>query len=135
MMSNFHASVVARGRAAFDLAFRLFFFDIGDERTGKPSRKAVGYVITPALDEAPDLLTLYWVAGTHDGPECVPLPYGMDVDDALEFAWRWFQKADPGEGPDNDGTVTKGAWSLKSPDSGWHHAFVEIRPEWAIYGK
>ncbi len=72
----------------------------------------------------------------YESSEMIPLPYGMEADQAFQFAKGWLEKsAKWGKEPDHDGDNGKG-WRVFNQQSGFTHSvLVAVAPEWAQYGK
>jgi hypothetical protein len=65
------------------------------------------------------------------------LPYPMKFDAAKDFIWNWMKNCPNeylGEQDDIDGTVKRGAWSIRNTHS-WYGPLVIVKPEWAEYHK
>lgn len=81
-------------------------------------------------------LILYWTDA--DLNDITALPYKMDYDAAVNFAWNWLKTAEYKEQPDHDGDNKEGfqiynkCWGHVS--SRWQ-VLVAIRPVWAIYAR
>lgn len=79
-------------------------------------------------------LILLW----HEERGSLPLPYELDVNEAVKFVEGWLNKVPRGSRPDMDGDSGNG-WNvftdLWGHVAGHHYAFVGIQPAWALYGK
>ncbi len=119
-MENRQITVKAAGKTSFDLAIRLAF---------EYHSKAVGY----SVEE--NTLFFYW--WNYD--KATQLPFEMEAEDAIKFAWAWFESTPVGtEEPDHDGSNGKG-FIIYNDNSGhllnvWQ-AIIGIKPIWAMYHK
>lgn len=118
-MDNRNFDMSLEGKKDFDLAMSIAF--------GR--HEAIGYSIKDGK------LILYWTK--H--PDMVELPYSMKVEDAIPFCWGWLEKNPPKRpAPDHDGDNEQGFriscdyWGHAAKT---YHAFLEIEPIWAMYGK
>lgn len=123
-MDNFRLSVGSEGEGHFKAALRLAF-------DHSPGQKATHYRVTKEYG-----LIFYWTDPKKE--DVKELPYVMDYDAAVSFAWNWLKTADYGHEPDHDGDNGEGFlifnedWGHVDHD---HYAFVAIKPMWAMYGK
>lgn len=103
-------------------------FETGMKLIGK-HKKAVGYRITN------NKLTLYWA----DIPTITHLPYAMNAETYIVFAWNWLQSVSPLEhAPDHDGDNAKGfciSIGTEEFHANMYAELVTIEVIWAIYGK
>lgn len=119
-MDNFHVIVQSEGKSDFDIAMQLFF---------RRNRTAVAYEVN---DEKG--LIFYWAK--HK--DATNLPYEMELEATINFAWGWLDKVKYPSQPDHDGD-NKSGFCVYNED--WGHvankwqAFVAIKPIWAMYGK
>lgn len=120
-----------------------FHFDITGARLydclniafgGAPGSKATHWIIHNRENSVPRMI-LCWNEdeGTH------PLPAPMSVEDCEPFVMAWLRMVDYGEGPDIDGSVSKG-WRVYNElwgkiDGFNTYSFVAIEPAWLMHGK
>lgn len=120
-MDNFSFFIQSDSREDFELAMKLVF-----------SRHK--YV---AAYEVHDIHGLILYSAKDNGKQTA-LPYLMDLEDVLHFAWGWVQKADCGPEPDLDGAF-KHAFRVcfDGVDAAFvgSHYVAAIRPVWALYHK
>lgn len=120
-MDNFTIEVWSEGKKDFSMAMGIAL----------KHSKCVGYRIDKEKG-----LVLMWTK--RDIPEYVALPYEMNLEQIIEFAWGWLQATPPeGNQPDHDGSNGRG---FKMITNGWGQVdswqeFIAIKPIWAMYGK
>jgi hypothetical protein len=135
--------VVMEGREAFELAMRLAFLPHKYPKRSaathykiekKPAFGGTNNLPTMLFETQHPRLIFYWI----EDKTALELPFPMDVDDAINFAWGWLQKQDYGEEPDHDGSDGKGfavyneAWGHVGNS---HAAICAVSPQWSWYGK
>lgn len=152
-MDNFHIDVLSQSREALRAALRLVFEANGDDRClvshwvegkGVPQeeysdgafpRGVLGY------EENTPCLVLLWHHEEHGkyGPTH-PMPTPLDLDGAVEMAWRWLQKQEVPGGEVHSGDV----WvhlAFRLFNSKWGHVgpyrygLCAIQPAQALIGK
>lgn len=129
-MDNLHIDVTSEGFETFKKAMSLF-----------NQKRCVGFKVSKAKasglgHRGKERLILFWY---HSDRQDTQLPYEMEFDAYVNFAWGWLQQADFGEEPDHDGSNGKG-FRVYNEDWGFiqegsHGSFVAIEPAWAMYGK
>ena len=146
-MDNRSIDITSEGDAHLGLALQLAWPGAAG---GKATHyKAVGlvekvdYYGTPTshhattsheLDSGTPTLILFW----HDAPGLLPLPYALEIGEAIPFVCGWLKKAQRGPEPDHDGDngegwrVFTGVWG---GIAGYHYSIVAVQPAWAMYGK
>lgn len=119
-MDNKRFDITSEGKGDFDFAMRIAM---------SAWNKTIGYRVHE------NHLVLYWT----ERKEISILPYAMDADETIAFAWGWLQRAKPStQEPDHDGDNERGfrvfseAWGEVFNQ---YEAFVAITPIWAMYGK
>lgn len=129
-MDNFHIDIVCKGKDVLAKAL-----DIAFAGKGYSTARVTHYAITPEKG----LILMDCRYGKPSNPAAVALPFTLDPQGAADFAHRWLQEtADYGREPDHDGDNSKGwrvyteGWGMIGSD---YHAFVAIKPEWAMHGK
>jgi len=129
---NFEVSVSAESRESFSTAMRMIF-------SAAPGKKVAAYrVAAMPIEGRPPLpvLILYW---HFDAPVSVLLPYGMQLEEAVAFAWGWLQSAPYPKDNGPDGGSAKGfkvetVCSKAAPFDSFY-AFAAIYPKWMYYPK
>lgn len=146
-MDNRSIDITSEGEAHLGLALQLAWPGAAG---GKATHyKAVGLVEKVAyygaptshhattsheLDSGTPTLILFW----HEERGSLPLPYALEIDEAIPFVCGWLKKAQRGPEPDHDGDngdgwrVFTGAWGSVA---GHHYSIVAVQPAWAMYGK
>lgn len=90
-----------------------------------------------SYEESPDgkpTLILLW----NEEKGSLPLPYPLNLDQAVEFVAGWLQGAEFGDEPDHDGSNGKGFHLFNDY---WGHVadhrygIIGVQPAWAMYGK
>lgn len=125
-MDNFNFDITWEGKERFIEILRLVLRSQG---SGKISH----YFVTESHG-----LILCWTGGQG----LTPLPYVMDTDTVINFAWGWLNSEEArrmlGSEPDHDGDNGYG-WRLFNESwgrvAGRWEAVIAIQPVWAIYGK
>jgi hypothetical protein len=121
-MDNFTIEVWSDSKTDFALAMQIAF---------RNSKKCVGY----RIDKEKGLVLM---SSKRDIPAYVALPYEMNLEQTIEFAWGWIKANRPeGSAPDHDGDNNHG---FKMLTNGWgqvdsYQEFIAIKPIWAMYGK
>ena len=146
-MDNRKLDVTSEGEQALGMAVRLAW-------AGKPGGKATHYKIVKLkekvkyfgnptdwhdselvnAEDGTSTLILLW----HEEADALPLPYPLEVDEAVTFISGWLKKVERVEEPDHDGSNGLG-WRVFTENwghvAGHHYAIVGVQPEWAMYGK
>jgi hypothetical protein len=146
-MDNRTIDVTSVGEAELGMALRLAW-------PGAPGSKATHYkavgltekvayygeptfrhaVSNHETDDGTPTLILFW----HEERGSLPLPYALEIDEAIPFVSGWLKKAQRGPEPDHDGDNGEGwrvfteAWGHVA---GHQYAIVAVQPAWAMYGK
>lgn len=131
-MDNKKISIQHVTRAAFDLAFNLFFVSTYSE-TDRDYQKATHYI-----DHADKGLILLWSEDTYN--KSIPLLTPLGWKEASNLAWTWLKNQSRDKYPpypDMDGSVNEG-YKVYNEDWGHvvsHYAILAVKPSWALYGK
>lgn len=146
-MDNRQFDITSEGEKALAMAIRIAW-------DNAPGGKAVHYKVVKVKSD-----TRYWGEPTShhstnskedkegiptlilfwsDDKDTIPLPYPLEVEEAIPFINGWLKKAEFGQEPDHDGDNGKG-WRVFSDDWGYvagnRCAILGIQPTWAMYGK
>ena len=124
-MDNFQIDVTGVGRENFDLAMKLAF-------QGGKSKTATHY--------AKDQDNSRFVLLRSNHPNALILPTPLNLQAASDLVYHWLMnEAAFGRQPGHDGDNKQGwrvfneSWGHVKPYD-WH-AFLAIKPSWAMYGK
>ena len=130
MSDNYQFHLAAEGLDKFEIIMRLAF---SPHATSTP-HIATHYEV--CYDYGLVLYDLRFVSDPNK--DLLALPYPMDVEAAIPFAWNWLKTAKYPPQPDHDGSNHKGfevfneAWGRVGDR---RNSFVAIKPEWQMYGK
>lgn len=146
-MDNRTIDIVSEGNKALEMALNIVWANC-------PGGKATHYKIVKLKEEVEyygsptdrhyttlkedkegeDTLILLW----NEEKGALPLPYFLELEEAINFIKGWLKKAEYQEQPDHDGSNGKG-WRVFNEQwghvAGHHYAIVGIQPQWAMYGK
>lgn len=146
-MDNRQIDITSEGSKALTLVLTLLWDNC-------PGRKATHYKVakyeykadyygnptdrhyekTVESEEGKQTLILLW----HAENGALPLPYPLDLDDAIKFVEGWLKNADYKDEPDHDGDNGKG-WRVFNEQWGYvaghNYAILGVQPVWAMYGK
>lgn len=146
-MDNRTLDIVSEGDAPLGLALKLAWSNASGgkathykiaklhehvEYFGQPTSRH--HVVSRESPDGTPTLILLW----HEEKGALPLPYPMELDEAIPFVIGWLKKAPYGEQPDHDGDNGAG-WRVYT--EAWGHvaghayAIVGVQPAWAMYGK
>jgi hypothetical protein len=146
-MDNRTIDVTSQGAEGLALALRLAWIDISD---GEATHyKIISLEQTVAYYGAPtDQHRITSIESEHGTPTLIllrkaeqgalPLPYPLDIDEAIVFVAGWLRRAPLGQEPDHDG-CNEPAWRVFTEQwghvAGHHYAIVAVQPAWAMFGK
>jgi hypothetical protein len=130
-MDNMHISIQSEGRAAFDLAVKLFFTSKYDR--GEPDKKVTHYI-----DDHDKGFILLWSEDIHN--KSIKLPVPLSWKPAADLAWEWLIQQPESQYKqycDHDGSNGHG---FRIYNENWghvksHYALFAVEPIWAWYGK
>lgn len=146
-MDNRSVNVVSEGDESLRLALTLIWPNAAG---GKAShyklvklQESTKYYGTPTTshstemannDNGKETLILLW----HEERGSLPLPYPLNLDEAVNFVAGWLKRADYGRQPDHDGDNGRGFRVFSDfwgHVAGHHYGIAGVQPEWAMYGK
>ena len=154
MSDNSQIIVISEGKDTFATAMKLAFGRYSATHyaiqhppffdkdtiiyTGKDAyiRRGMNPQPTELFETQHSRLIFFW--HNPDWKTAQELPFKMDIDDAINFAWGWLSKQDYGEEPDHDGSSGKG---FAVYNETWGHVggsfygICAVSPQWSWYGK
>lgn len=146
-MDNRQVDVTSEGDEALWLAIRLAWPGAAGGKathykTVGLAKKTVYYgeptsghsTSTHEVADGTPTLILLW----HAERDALPLPYPLELDDAIQFVAGWLRNVPRGRRPNHDGDNGEG-WRVFTESwghvAGHQYAIVAAQPVWAMYGK